>query len=255
MVPDELSSGHPSAPAPPPVRAADPSRARAGGGSSLPPRSRLLLILGGFIALFACLLVFGAIAEDVHEQEANALDALLTPLLHSLSTPTLDAVMNAFTDLGATMVVLPLLVVALVLLAWRRHRAEALFLLVAMVGSVVLNESLKLIFHRPRPQLSWSQVQPEYSFPSGHAMNSLVFYVALALIIGVLWGRRAGLASMVLAIVLALLIGTSRIYLGYHYFTDVSGGFLAGAAWLVIVVASFGGGTWARRSRAAASFP
>jgi Membrane-associated phospholipid phosphatase len=222
MVPDQPSSGHPSAP--------------AGGGFSLPPRSRLLLIVGGFIALFACLLVLGAIAEDVHEQEANALDALLTPLLHSLSTPTLDAVMNGFTDLGATMVVLPLLVVALVLLVWRRHRVEALFLLIAMVGSVVINESLKLVFHRPRPQLSWAQVQPEYSFPSGHSMNSLVFYAALALIVAVLWGRRAGLASLVLAIALALLIGTSRIYLGYHYFTDVVGGFLAGAAWLFIEI-------------------
>jgi undecaprenyl-diphosphatase len=241
MVPDQPSSGHPSAP--------------AGGGFSLPPRSRLLLIVGGFIALFACLLVFGAITEDVHEQEANALDALLTPLLHSLSNPTLDAVMNGFTDLGSTMVVLPLLVVALVLLVWRRHRVEALFLLIAMVGSVVINESLKLIFHRPRPQLSWAQVQPEYSFPSGHSMNSLVFYAALALIVAVLWGRRAGLAALVLAIVLALLIGTSRIYLGYHYFTDVVGGFLAGAAWLLMVAAAFGGEIRARRSRAEASAP
>ena len=239
MVPDQPSSGHPSA--------------RAGGGFSLPPRSRLLLIVGGFIALFACLLVFGAIAEDVHEQEANALDSLLTPLLHSLSNPTFDAVMNGFTDLGSTIVVLTLLVVALVLLVWRRHRVEALFLLIAMVGSVVINESLKLIFHRPRPQLSWAQVQPEYSFPSGHSMNSLVFLGALALIVAVLWGRRAGLASLVLAIALALLIGTSRIYLGYHYFTDVVGGFLAGAAWLFIVAAAFGGEIWARRSRAESS--
>ena len=241
MAPDLPSSGHRSAP--------------ARGGLSLPPRSRLLLILGGFIALFACLLVFGAIAEDVHEQEANALDALLTPLLHSLSSPTLDAVMNGFTDIGSTMVVLPLLVVALVLLVWRRHRAEALFLLVAMVGSVVIDESLKLIFHRPRPQLSWAQVQPEYSFPSGHSMNSVVFYVALALIVAVLWGRRAGLAAVVLAIALALLIGTSRIYLGYHYFTDVVGGFLAGAAWLTIVAAGFGAEVWARRPRATGSVP
>jgi membrane-associated phospholipid phosphatase len=207
------------------------------------------------MALLASLLVFGAIAEDVHEQEANALDGLLTPLLHSWSNPTLDAIMNGFTDLGSTMVVLPLLVVALVLLVWRRLRTEALFLFLAMVGSVVLNESLKLVFHRPRPQLSWSQVQPEYSFPSGHAMNSLVFYVALALIIGVLWGRRAGVVSMILAIVLVLFIGISRIYLGYHYFTDVVGGVLAGAAWLVIMIAAFGESSWRRRARHPASDP
>jgi undecaprenyl-diphosphatase len=206
------------------------------------PLSRLVLVVGGFVALFACLLVLGSIAEDVHDQEASALDALVTPLLHGLSNPTLDAVMGALTDVGSTVVVVPLLAVALALLAWRRHRREVLFLVVAMAGSLALNQSLKLIFHRPRPQLAWAQVQPEYSFPSGHAMNSLVFYVALALVVWVLWGRRAGVISVVVAIVLAVLIGTSRIYLGYHYFTDVAGGFLAGTAWLMILTAAFRAG-------------
>ena len=113
----------------------------------------------------------------------------------------------------------------------------------------MLNQSLKLIFQRPRPQLAWAQVQPESSFPSGHAMNSLVFYVAVALIIGMFWGRRAGLISLVMAIVLALLIGTSRIYLGYHSFTDVVGGLFAGAAWLIIVAAALDGGLWLSRWR------
>jgi undecaprenyl-diphosphatase len=124
-----------------------------------------------------------------------------------------------------------------------------------MAGSLVLNQSLKLIFQRPRPQLAWAQVQPEYSFPSGHAMNSIVFYVAVALIVWVLWGRRAGLIATVLAIVLALLIGTSRIYLGYHYFTDVVGGLLAGAAWLIIVAAALDGGLWLSRWRDQESGP
>jgi undecaprenyl-diphosphatase len=58
----------------------------------------------------------------------------------------------------------------------------------------------------------------------------------------VLWGCRAGVISVVVAIVLAVLIGTSRIYLGYHYFTDVAGGFLAGTAWLMILTAAFRAG-------------
>jgi undecaprenyl-diphosphatase len=206
------------------------------------PTSRIALVVAGFVALLVCLLVFGAIAEDVHEQEASALDTLATPLLHGLSNPNLDAVMRGITQLGSAIVVGPLLVVALVLLLWRRRRREALFLAVLLIGSLILNESLKLIFRRPRPQLAWAQVQPEYSFPSGHAMNSLVFYVGLALVIWAVWGRRAGLIAVAVAVGLAFLIGLSRIYLGYHYFTDVVGGFLAGAAWLLIVVAAFGGG-------------
>jgi undecaprenyl-diphosphatase len=214
-----------------------------------------MLVGGGFVAILACLLALGGIAEDVHNQEASALDALATPLLHGLSNPILDAVMGTLTTLGSTIVVVPLFVAALVLLIWRRHRREALFLTISMAGSLVLNQSLKLIFQRPRPQLAWAQVQPEYSFPSGHAMNSIVFYVAVALIVWVLWGRRAGLIATVLAIVLALLIGTSRIYLGYHYFTDVVGGLLAGAAWLIIVAAALDGGLWLSRWRDQESRP
>ncbi len=218
---------------------------------SAPSGTRLAGIAVGFIALLACLLVFGAIAEDVHEQEASALDAIATPLLHSLSNPALDAVMNGLTTLGSPIVVLPLYLIAVVLLVWNRRRREALFLTVLIVGSLVLNQSMKLIFQRPRPQLDWARVIPEYSFPSGHAMNSLVFYVGLALVVWAVWGRRAGRVAIVAAIILALLIGVSRIYLGYHYFTDVVGGFFAGAAWLIIVVAAFDGGWRSARGEAA----
>lgn len=233
-----------------PTLATGPLRSRMARRFSRLPPSRLKLVGGGFVALLACLLILGSIAEDVHEQEAVALDALVTPLLRGLSNPTLDAIMGALTDAGSTVVVVPLLAVVLALLAWRHHRREAFFLAVLMAGSLALNQSLKLIFHRPRPQLAWAQVQPEYSFPSGHAMNSLVFYVGVAVVVWVLWGRRAGVISAVVAIVLAILIGTSRIYLGYHYSTDVAGGFLVGTAWLMIVTAAFRAGPQWRPRRA-----
>ncbi len=221
---------------------------------SAPSGTRLAAIAVGFVGLLGCLLLFGAIAEDVHEQEASALDALATPLLHGLSNPTLDAVMNGITQLGSPIVVVPLYLIAVVLLVWNRRRREALFLTVLIVGSLVLNQSMKLIFQRPRPQLDWARVIPEYSFPSGHAMNSLVFYVGLALVAWAVWGRRTGLIAVALAVVVSLLVGISRIYLGYHYFTDVVGGFFAGAAWLIIVVAAFDGG-WGRARREAGATP
>ena len=250
---DEPTSSHPGAGKAPPAPAASPLQSLTARLSS--PGSRLMLLGGGFAALFACLAVFGAIAEDVRNQEANALDAFATPLLHGLSSPILDAIMGALTDIGSTMVVGPLCVVAVVLLVWRRHRPEAAFLVVSIAGSVALNESLKLIFHRPRPQLDWAHVQAEYNFPSGHAMNSLVFYVAIALVVWLLLGRRAGLIAVAAAIVLAILIGTSRIYFGYHYLTDVVGGFFAGAAWLLIVAGAFAGRLRPDRSRDGAPAP
>jgi membrane-associated phospholipid phosphatase len=70
-------------------------------------------------------------------------------------------------------------------------------------------------------------------------MNAIIFYVALALIVWSVSGRRIGLLVLVLAVVVALGVGVSRIYLGYHYLTDVVGGLLAGIAWLLVVGAAF----------------
>ncbi len=226
------------------------SGAIEGGGEALEPGTirdgssghRALMLIGGFAAITASLLVFGAIAEEIQEQEANTLDGFATPFLHGLANPALDTLMNGLTAMGSTAVVIALFIVAMLLLIWRHHRREAVFLAVAIGGSVIIDQALKLIFHRPRPQLSWSQVQPEYSFPSGHSMNSLVFYLALAIIVGTLLGRRAGVVAVIVAVGLAVLIGASRIYLGYHYFTDVVGGLVAGLAWLLIMSWAFGMG-------------
>lgn len=194
--------------------------------------------------LVACFVLLAMVAVGAHDRGPGALDNVATSVLHGLATPLLDRVMAVITTLGSTPVVAPLVVVTFALLWWRRYRREALFLAVAMSGSLLIDESLKLLVHRSRPQLEWAQVQSGYSFPSGHAMNSLVFYAALALTFWAVRGRRGGRVALGAAAVLALLIGTSRIYLGYHYLTDVVGGFLAGSAWLLALVVVFGGRAW-----------
>ena len=165
--------------------------------------------------------------------------------------------MNAITTLGSVPFVGAVFVGVTAFLLYRRHRAAALFLAAAIGGSVALNSTLKLIVERPRPALAWAHVLPDYSFPSGHSMNSLVFYLAIALIVRTIYGPRAGSIAVPLALLIAIAVGFSRIYLGYHYLSDVVGGFAAGLAWLFIVAVAFEAipRGWAKRPWARRALP
>ena len=206
-------------------------------GAPVPAATEVVVI--GFLALVACLVALGFLAEGVRDQEAFALDTVANPFLHAYASPTLDAFMWAATTAGSNYVLPPLFVVALVWLLAIKRRREAAFLAIASIGSLALNATMKLIFERPRPVLPWAQALPDFSFPSGHTMNSLVFYVALSIVLWAIYGRRVGLIALAVAIVLTAFIGVSRIYLGFHYFTDVAAGVLAGTGWLLVVGAAF----------------
>jgi undecaprenyl-diphosphatase len=208
-------------------------------GRGAPAGKASLALFTGFVVLGACLVVFGSIAEGLRDNEVFNLDPIATTSLHALATPGLDTVMNAITTLGSSLVLVPAIVVACLLLIRADRAGGALFLVVASVGSLLLNAVLKLFFERPRPIVPWAVAPTDFSFPSGHTMNSAVVYGALAVVVWSVAGRRAGSVAVAAAVILAVAIGTSRIYLGYHYFTDVVGGLLAAVSWLVIVVAAF----------------
>jgi undecaprenyl-diphosphatase len=217
-----------------------PKEAPAGTVVARPPvGTASTMVIAGFIGLVVTLFALAWIADGVHDQESFALDTWATPFLHSIATPTLNAFMTGLTTMGSTVILVPLFIgVTAGLLLTKRYGA-AVFFAVATGGALLIDFTMKLIFQRPRPKLDYAAVLPDYSFPSGHSMNGIVFYVGLALIAWSIFGRRVGLLATIGAALLALGIGTSRIYLGYHYFTDVVGGFLAGIAWLLIVLAAF----------------
>jgi membrane-associated phospholipid phosphatase len=223
-----------------PLGKGDPVNPVVPGAAPHPPSGlATITVVVGFGGLVASLVVLGSVAEGVRSQEVFALDAWATPFLHRIASPGLDVFMNGLTDLGSSLVIVPILLTAIAMLLWKRRYGLALFLGVAIGGSVVLQGTMKVFFGRPRPQLAWAQVLPDGSFPSGHTMNALIFYGALALILWSIWGRRIGLISLAITALIAFAVGVSRIYLGYHYLTDVVGGILAGIAWLIVVGAAF----------------
>jgi undecaprenyl-diphosphatase len=115
------------------------------------------------------------------------------------------------------------------------YRTALLIPLNIAVGSL-LNELLKQLFHRARPDILRLVKVTDYSFPSGHSMNSMIFYGFLIYLILSFVRSRSKYPAAVVIGFLILLIGTSRVYLGVHYASDVIAGFIIGLAWLAFFV-------------------
>jgi undecaprenyl-diphosphatase len=185
---------------------------------------------------------FGVIqlADEIREGETHGFD---TAILLAFRNPAdladpigpwwLEQVMKDITALGSSAVLTILTLAALGYLIIERKYHAAAFLLVAMLGGTALSTLLKLGFDRPRPDLVAHGAQVySASFPSGHALMSAVAYLTLGALLGrVQKGHRAKLYFLAVAIVLTLLVGISRLYLGVHWPTDVLAGWCIGAAW------------------------
>ena len=191
----------------------------------------LLIVAAASVVLFAWL------AIEILEHQSLVFDSAVRNAVHQQATPLLTILMRGLSLLGSADVLLPLVVVTLIVMAGAGIRRQAILLVVSLAGAAVLEATLKLALHRARPQPFFDLPAPgDYAFPSGHAMVSLCFYVALAWIVsGRLATRWSRVAVWTAAALLTGLIGFSRIYLGLHYPTDVIGGYAAGLVWMASV--------------------
>ncbi len=190
----------------------------------------------GFVISVAGLWLFGGITEDViHHDPLTQFDVALLDWLHSHATPTGYAIFHAITVLGSPVTLTVLALGGGLLLAVRRQWIVLGGWVAAFAGGGLLDEVLKLVIQRPRPPYAGAFLQHySWSFPSGHAMGSLIGYGMLAYVLVVLWIHPRGTQISVLlgAALLIVAIGLSRLYLGVHYFSDVVGGYAAGLLWL-----------------------
>jgi membrane-associated phospholipid phosphatase len=193
----------------------------------------------GLIAAGALLWTFLELSfEVVTGSPTVGTDVRILNLVATLRTPALDQIVYLITFLGSagTIVVLTAVAALVALIAGRPR--DAVLLVLAVIAGVLYFEVLKLLVHRPRPPLEDARiVQGGFSFPSGHSTLAATFYgtVAYLLIRGLPREWHKVLVGVVAAL-LVLAIGVSRIYLGVHYPSDVLAGWAAGALWVVLVI-------------------
>lgn len=178
----------------------------------------------------ACLAVIGLLAWQVLSSgPVTVLDAQLTQYLAQRRQPWLNALMLAVANGHDTVRVLGAAVLVALWRVWRQQARDLAWLAVVPAGMLV-NVALKNVFARPRPVLEDPLVHlTTFSFPSGHAVASTVFYGALcALVLAHTPSRLARGLAMTAAVAMVLAVCFSRVYLGAHYLSDVVAGVCVG---------------------------
>jgi membrane-associated phospholipid phosphatase len=195
----------------------------------------------GAAACVVMIWAFAFIADEIPEQSLLVrVDHAIVNWLQTHGTESGETFFNLVSWLGAQMMVGVVLIVVLGL-AYRRDWLRAGALTIAIVGGAALNSLLKALFHRGRPEVATEFITHQsWSFPSGHAMNSLVGFGFLAyLLLERATDRRARAAIIVATVIVVGLVGFSRLYLGVHYLSDVIAGYLAGAVWLLVCITGY----------------
>jgi undecaprenyl-diphosphatase len=208
------------------------------------PRDRQeLSILVGAILILALIWIFATLAGEVMEGDTRQFDEWVLGALREPADPGLlrgpkwlASGAQDLTALGSpTVLGLTVLVVTGYLFLHGLYR-NGMFIFVASVGGWVLNWLLKAAFARSRPDIvpHLREVMSS-SFPSGHALTSAAVYLTLgALLMRIADGRLAKYYCIAIAMLLTFLVGSSRVFLGVHYPTDVVAGWLIGLSWALL---------------------
>ncbi len=201
-----------------------------------PAGNELRIIAVLVLAMSAGTWLFLGIMEDVFSGDPLVnVDVGVYQLLQGFRSTLSDAVMVTITELGDTVIVVAVTVAVLAYLALNRARHTIVFFLGAIAGASALNTAIKVGLHRARPvdglYTGWSA----FSFPSGHSTVNMALYGAVAFLVFLNTKGKLAVIAPAVAVVLVLAVAFSRLYLGAHWFSDVTGGMAFGLAWIALL--------------------
>jgi undecaprenyl-diphosphatase len=199
------------------------------------------LVVG--IGACALLLLFLFLAGDVAEGDTLAFDTKILRALRNADDPSrpigpawIEPALLDLTALGGATVLGLVVVVVVGFLLLQGRRRTALAVAITSISGEVINAAMKHVFNRPRPDVV-PHLREVFttSFPSGHAMESAIVYLTLgAMLMRIARRRATKLYVLAVAMLLTIVVGVSRVWLGVHYPTDVIGGWMIGFVWASI---------------------
>jgi undecaprenyl-diphosphatase len=199
------------------------------------------LVVG--IGACALLLLFLFLAGDVAEGDTLAFDTKILRALRNADDPSrpigpgwIEPALLDLTALGGATVLGLVVVIVVGFLLLQGRRRTALAVAMTSISGELVNAAMKHAFNRPRPDVV-PHLREVFttSFPSGHAMESAIVYLTLgAMLMRIARRRATKLYALAVAMLLTIVVGVSRVWLGVHYPTDVIGGWMIGFVWASI---------------------
>jgi undecaprenyl-diphosphatase len=202
--------------------------------------TRALLL---WFALAGSVWAFLGLAGEMAEGELTAFDRRILLALrdpHDVASPIgpkwFEESMRDMTALGGVTVLTLVVIAATLVLVFHRKRRQALVFAATLAATFLSSEVLKHLYNRPRPDLvPHGSYVYSASFPSGHSTLSAATYLTLATVIASLEPERGTKRLIyVVAVMLVVAVGFSRIYLGVHWPSDVLAGWSLGSAWAFV---------------------
>ena len=196
-----------------------------------------LLAVAGAVLVGAEYLLGLLVTSDSASFLESGFDVPILEFFQGFRSPAVTDLMRATTFFGGTLAVMFLLVgAAIVSFRFTKNPRWPIFFVAVLVGAPQFSTLLKELLDRPRPTISPLYEVTSAAFPSGHATAAAACFGALGYFLA--FRLRPSLSRFVWVCVVAVaaLIGLTRVYLGVHWPTDVVGGWLLGAAWVVAVV-------------------
>lgn len=198
------------------------------------------LLIRPFVGAILLVCLFFGITVLIGDHQIIAFDNGITDRITGLESIQLTKTMMFFTMIGSGLPVTIITLGAAALFFYLGYRKELIIFAGVIIGSAILNVTLKLVFHRARPTVHRIIEANGYSFPSGHSMGAFTLYGIMTFF---LWkhlpSRLSRSIVLLLGIGMVVMIGMSRVYLGVHYPSDVIGGYLISGAWLLMTISFY----------------